>query len=124
MFPKVPCIISTAVFTLIDLFKIAQKSTIFLGYFCKQICCHVLLKNRPIWSRGLYYFNLGTLCLSLSPPPHYIHQLIPLMKSIDNFKSGIQWLTCGQSYKAPTIVIFDSRVVPHLISPHIMTLES
>ena len=77
MFPKVPCIISTAVFTLIDLFKIAQKSTIFLGYFCKQICCHVLLKNRPIWSRGLYYFNLGTLCLSLSPPPITFTSLSP-----------------------------------------------
>ena len=26
-------------------FKMAQKSTIFLGYFCKQICCQELLKS-------------------------------------------------------------------------------
>ena len=32
--------------------------------------------------------------------------------------------TCGQSYKAPTIVIYDSRVVPDLKLPHITTLES
>ena len=30
----------------------------------------------------------------------------------------------GQSYKAPTIVIYDSRVVPDLKLPHITTLES
>ena len=29
----------------------------------------------------------------------------------------------GQSYKAPTIVIYDSRVVPDLKLPHIMTLD-
>ena len=32
--------------------------------------------------------------------------------------------TSGQSYKAPTIVIYDSRVIPDLKLPHIMTLES
>ena len=32
--------------------------------------------------------------------------------------------TCGQSYKAPMIVIYDSRVVTDLKLPHIMTLES
>ena len=31
---------------------------------------------------------------------------------------------CGQSYKAPMIVIYDSRVVPDLKLPHITTLES
>ena len=31
---------------------------------------------------------------------------------------------CGQSYKASTIVIYDSRVVPDLKIPHITTLES
>ena len=31
--------------------------------------------------------------------------------------------TCGQSYKAPTIVIYDSRVIPDLKLPHITTLE-
>ena len=30
----------------------------------------------------------------------------------------------GQSFKAPTIVIYDSRVVPDLKLPHIMTLGS
>ena len=35
-----------------------------------------------------------------------------------------QPLTCGQSYKAPTIVIYDSRGVPDLKLPHITTLES
>ena len=30
---------------------------------------------------------------------------------------------CGQSYKASTIVIYDSRVVPDLKIPHIMILE-
>ena len=34
------------------------------------------------------------------------------------------YTTCGQSYKAPTIVIYDSRVVPDLKLPHITTLES
>ena len=33
-------------------------------------------------------------------------------------------LFSGQSYKAPTIVIYDSRVVPDLKLPHITTLES
>ena len=32
--------------------------------------------------------------------------------------------TCGQSYKASTIVIYASRVVPDLKIPHITTLES
>ena len=32
--------------------------------------------------------------------------------------------TCGQSYKASTIVIYDSRVVPDLKISHITTLES
>ena len=31
---------------------------------------------------------------------------------------------CGQSYKASTIVIYDSRVVPDWKIPHITTLES
>ena len=35
-----------------------------------------------------------------------------------------KWLTSGQSYKASKIVIYDSRVVPDLKIPHIMTLES
>ena len=42
-----------------------------------------------------------------------------------------QWLhfSCkiifsGQSYKAPTIVIYESRVIPDLKLPHITTLES
>ena len=30
----------------------------------------------------------------------------------------------GQSYKASTIVIYNSRVVPNLKIPYIMTLES
>ena len=32
-------------------------------------------------------------------------------------------VTSGQSYKAPTIVIYDSRGVPDLKLPHIATLE-
>ena len=36
--------ISTAVFTLWGLFKVAQKSTILLGYFWKRICCQELSK--------------------------------------------------------------------------------
>ena len=32
--------------------------------------------------------------------------------------------TSGQSYKASTIVIYDSRVIPDLKIPHITTLES
>ena len=41
----------------------------------------------------------------------------------------IDWLLptpeiCGQSYKASTIVIYASRVVPDLKIPHITTLES
>ena len=32
--------------------------------------------------------------------------------------------TSGQSYKASTIVIYDSRVVPDWKIPHITTLES
>ena len=31
---------------------------------------------------------------------------------------------CGLSYKASTIVMYDSRVVPDLKIPHITTLES
>ena len=31
---------------------------------------------------------------------------------------------CGQSYKASTIVNYDSRVVPDLKIPHVTTLES
>ena len=33
-------------------------------------------------------------------------------------------VTSGQSYKASTIVIYNSRVVPDLKIPHITTLES
>ena len=33
-------------------------------------------------------------------------------------------LISGKSYKASTIVIYDSRVVPDLKIPHIMTLDS
>ena len=35
-----------------------------------------------------------------------------------------QEVTSGQSYKASTIVIYDSTVVPDLKIPHITTLES
>ena len=35
-----------------------------------------------------------------------------------------QEVTSGQSYKASTIVIYDSRVVPYLKIPHIPILES
>ena len=31
---------------------------------------------------------------------------------------------CGKSYKASTIVIYDSRVIPDLKIPYITTLES
>ena len=33
-------------------------------------------------------------------------------------------VTCGQSYKSSTIVIYDSRVIPDLKLPHITTLKS
>ena len=33
-------------------------------------------------------------------------------------------VSCGQSYKASTIVIYNSRVVPDWKIPHITTLES
>ena len=33
-------------------------------------------------------------------------------------------ITSGQSYKASTIIIYDSRVVPNLKIPHITTLDS
>ena len=33
-------------------------------------------------------------------------------------------MNSGQSYKASTIVIYDSRVVPDLKIPHITTLDS
>ena len=33
-------------------------------------------------------------------------------------------LTSGQSYKAPMIVIYNSKVVPDIKLPHITTLES
>ena len=39
-------------------------------------------------------------------------------------KASENSLICGQSYKAPTIVIYDSRVIPDLKLPHIMTIES
>ena len=45
-----------------------------------------------------------------------------LLKIMD--RTGKHRLTCGQSYKASTIVIYDSRVVPDLKIPHITTLES
>ena len=32
--------------------------------------------------------------------------------------------SAGQSYKSSTIVIYDSRVVPDVKIPHIMTLDS
>ena len=46
--------------------------------------------------------------------------------SVQNRTHGFDWLTpwsCGQSYKASTIVIYDSRVVPDLKIPHITTLK-
>ena len=42
MFHKVAQIDTKAVFTKVILFKISQKAPIFLGYFCKQICCQEL----------------------------------------------------------------------------------
>ena len=43
-----------------------------------------------------------------------------------NFADDCIWTAelSGQSYKAPTVVIYDSRVVPDLKLPHITTLES
>ena len=35
---------SETVFTLIDHFELSQKSPIFFGYFCYQICCQELSK--------------------------------------------------------------------------------
>ena len=47
--------------------------------------------------------------------------LLILHKKCNNCKIGRE--PCGQSYKAPTIVNYDSRVIPDLKIPHIMTLE-
>ena len=45
-----------------------------------------------------------------------------LLVCIGSLKSkGYAW-TCGQSYKGSTIVNYDSRVVPDLKIPQIMTL--
>ena len=58
--------------------------------------------------------------------------------STHSIKNGVTWSvkssfnatvfqlchSSGQSYKAPMIVIYDSRVVPDLKLPHITTLES
>ena len=44
-------------------------------------------------------------------------------KAIINLLAAIS-VTSGQSYKASTIVIYASRVVPDLKIPHITTLES
>ena len=45
--------------------------------------------------------------------------------SLGSFRyQSLLFKTCGQSYKASTIVIYASRVVPDLKIPHITTLES
>ena len=49
-----------------------------------------------------------------------IFSSLSLLKSIENI---CQLLTSGQSYKASTIVNYDSRVIPDLKIPHITTME-
>ena len=41
-----------------------------------------------------------------------------------DFEAESSAFCCGQSYKAPTIVIYDSRVAPDSKIPHITKLES
>ena len=44
--------------------------------------------------------------------------------TLGSLVSSYNHLTSGQSYKASTIVNYDSRVVPDWKIPHITTLES
>ena len=45
-------------------------------------------------------------------------------QDIVTLRFSVEKISSGQSYKASTIVIYDSRVLPDLKIPHITTLES
>ena len=45
-------------------------------------------------------------------------------QDIVTLRFSVEKISSGQSYKASTIVIYDSRVLPDLKIPHIMTLDS
>ena len=55
---------------------------------------------------------------------HLIRQSAPESWNFWGYSLCIFLHLSGQSYKAPTIVIYDCRVVPDLKLPHIKTLES
>ena len=63
MFLKLPLEYPQQFLRLLIFFKIAQKSTNFLGYFCKQICCQEVSKIAHLVT--LVYFCICSL-LSLS----------------------------------------------------------
>ena len=68
-------------------------------------------------SRGsIFLQKYLVLSLQISDPLY--------MKKSMNPVSQVDLISCGQSYKASTIINYDSRVVPDWKIPHITTLES
>ena len=54
----------------------------------------------------------------------FVVKVVLMFEKPENWSRNCTKDTSGQSYKASTIVIYDSRVVPDLKIPHIMTLDS
>ena len=56
----------------------------------------------------------------------YLGTYIGVIKGLGTYTVNDEKMgqTSGQSYKASTIVIYDSRVIPDLKIPHITMLES
>ena len=92
MFPKVARIISTAVFTNIDL--IYQKSPIFLGYFCKQICGRALSKFSQSGHGGSDWLIL--FCVTI-----FWHQWYEAFNKADhlNKMSFVRWVKVSLNKK-------------------------
>ena len=87
-----------------------------------------IFKKNDIWENGLsisakYFFNWAI------PGLFFIYFCLfnTVFNSFHSKKIVDDWIQtsdlCGQSYKASTIVIYDSRVIPDLKIPHFTTLE-
>ena len=92
-----------------------SRSVIRLGDFCKFLSTNFLTKV----AQNFGYFL--AILKSIFCSKNYYFIIWTAIRCIwATFYCNIR----GQSYKASTIVIYDSRVVPDLKIPHITTLES
>ena len=112
-----------------------NKSILMSKYFANLLTSAIYLQlcNKLLNSWCLFHKTLRICKLQIckwrpnlyTKFPHKLEKISKLWHNGLKVLRKTLWpLTCCQSYKSSTIVIYDSRVIPDLKILHIMTLES